>query len=231
MTNKSNWLSGCLCVGLAVEIVIALVLRGPLALRMLQGDAAGMNLVALVGLLWLPVLGVIPWAVMSRVRILDSGLHDRDGQLTALASTSYDWLWQTGTDLRLVVSSPASFALRGHRPEDLVGRSMLDLVHVDDAAALRAMVSDATAHDRGWIEAELHWVHATGRVVTLQGRACSILDASGRAIGYRGAWRPAPVESADQLRLSGVAHRTRDLIGTRSLKVALQPIIDLDTGT
>jgi hypothetical protein len=40
-----------------VEIVIALVLRGPLALRMLQGDAAGMNLVALVGLLWLPVLG------------------------------------------------------------------------------------------------------------------------------------------------------------------------------
>jgi hypothetical protein len=57
MTNKSNWLSGCLCVGLAVEIVIALVLRGPLALRMLQGDAAGMNLVALVGLWWLPVLG------------------------------------------------------------------------------------------------------------------------------------------------------------------------------
>ena len=231
MTNSRNWLSVCLGAGVAVEIVIALVVRWPLALRTLEGDAAGVNLVALVGLLWLPVLGMILWAAVRRVRSLDSGLNDRDGRLNDLASMSYDWLWQAGTDLRLVGSSPASSALLGHRPEDLVGRSMLDLVHVDDAASLRAMVTDATAHDRGWTDVEVRWVHATGSVITLQGRARPILDASGRATGFRGAWRPTPAESADQLRLSGVAHRTRDLIATGSLSIAVQPIIDLDTGT
>ncbi len=48
--------------------------------------------------------------------------------------------------------------------------------------------------------------------------------------GFRGAWRAAPVESAEQRRLASVAHRTRDVIASRSLSIALQPIIDLGTG-
>lgn len=230
MEGNRDHLLGLLVLGVVIETVIALVLRGPMALEAFEPGAPGVDYLALVGLLWLPLLAVSLWAVTRRAQRLRSGLLDRDGQLTALASTSYDWLWQASTDLRLSHGSPASQALLGYTPEDLVGRSMLDLVHGDDVAAAQSMLADAVADRRGWTDVELRWLHSGGRFVTLQGSAGPVLDRSGQLTGFRGAWRAAPVESVGERRLAGVAHRTRELIDSPSLGIALQPIIDVATG-
>lgn len=86
---------------------------------------------------------------------------------------------------------------------------------------LSRCIADAAADRRGWTDVELRLFHVGGRFVTMQGCATPVLDPSGQLAGFRGASRAAPVESADRLRYSGVRYRTRELIDSRSMSIAL----------
>jgi PAS domain S-box-containing protein len=218
-------------VGLAVEFGIAAVLRGPGALRLLEGRPAGTDVVAAVGLVWLPVLALLSWAAAQRVQTLRRGLADRDGHLAALSATSHDWLWQATPDLRTTSCSPASLELLGYRPDELNGRCVLDLVHDDDVGHARRVLDSAVLGRTGWTDLELRWRHAAGYLVSLQGSASPVLDRKGRLVGFRGTWHTADGVAPEHRRMQIIAHRTREVIAARTIETAAQPIIDLATGT
>jgi PAS domain S-box-containing protein len=226
---KDRLLVLLLC-GVAVEFVIAVGLRGPGALRLAEGRGRGSDVLAAVGLCWLPVLAALFWAMTRHLVMLREGLADRDGQLAALAATSHDWLWQSTSDLRTVSASPGSLELLGYAPKELIGRCVLDFVQSEDAGKAQLLLSKAVQSRKGWIDVELRWRHAAGHAVSLQGSASPIIDTSGRVSGFRGTWRATRDDTSARRRLEIIAHRTRNLIADRGISTALQPIVELSSG-
>ena len=230
MLKRRDRLLPLLAVVVAIEVLIAVVMRGPGSERVFQGRAQPLDYLALAGLLWLPLLLVVIWRVSSKTAALRRDLEDREQYLTSLAVTSHDWIWQSDAALHVVSCSPASAQLLGYASDEMVGRCLFDFVHEDDLALARSMHAKAVTDRCGWTDVELRWRHASGQVVMLQGSATPVLDAYGNVIGFRGSRRAAPEGTSIKRQLEQVAHRTRDLIASGSLEIALQPIIDLTTG-
>ena len=219
-----------LVVVVAIEVLIAFIVRGPSIERVVQGRAHPVDYLAVAGLLWLPLLLAVIWRVSSRTAALRRDLEDREEHLTSLAVTSHDWIWQADAELVIMACSPASAQLLGYSAPELIGRGLFDFVHEDDQALARAVHANAVIERCGWTDVDLRWRHRSGQVVTLQGSATPVVNTFGLVIGFRGSRRTAPEGTSVERALEQVALRTREVIDTRSLQIALQPIIDLSTG-
>ena len=189
------------------------------------GEGAGW--LALAGLVLL--IGVACWSQL-RVRGLRQLLASRDDQLAAVGLTSHDWLWESSPELVATGCSPATAEMSGRRPEDIIGRGFPEFLAEEERPRIQAIVADAIAHRRGWVDEEVRWIHADGHAVVLQGSAVPVLDARGNLVGFRGTRRIAPVDAVERRRLVAATCRIRDVVDRQRLVVALQPIIDIGTG-
>jgi len=113
-----------------------------------------------------------------------------------LAEQSADGVLQFDLDGTIRYASPACEALLGHRPEELVGMTVYDLMHPDDLViALEAssrVVEDGIVHDsirarlRG-ADGQYRWISSTGRTV---------MGADGAPLFVVASWRSADAEVA-----------------------------------
>jgi PAS domain S-box-containing protein len=210
-----------LSAAVAVEVGLALMARGPAAVGLLHGDTTTHNVLALLTLLWLGVVLVAVRETFRSVRSLRSRVSD-------LTVSSHDWYWEADTDLVLTYSSTAVLHLLGHRPEDVVGRSLYEFLPPERVADARAIVSQARANGVGWRDRHMPWRHVEGFPVSLVGNAVPILQ-HGRVTGFRG-WRRAAATGTEEAgRLAEIRARLGGLLHDRSLTMALQPITRLSS--
>ncbi|MGH2450621.1 MAG: putative bifunctional diguanylate cyclase/phosphodiesterase [Candidatus Limnocylindria bacterium] len=115
----------------------------------------------------------------------EDALRDEEQRLRLLAENSTDLIARLKPDGTYVYASPASFALLGYEPEELVGRSIYDFFHPGDLAELtrsHAAILDLPAThtttyrikrkygDYVWFETTSRTVrdHESGRILEIQ---------------------------------------------------------------
>lgn len=144
-----------------------------------------------------------------------TALAERERRYRVLAERSPDVLFRSDAALRLQWLSPSLPELLGWRPADLVGRSGLELVHVEDVGRLRAAFE-------GDVEGDVE--DASGEVVRVEGRLRTMsgdwrwVGVSARRLplgrgddsGWVGSWRDltAEVELRERLQAAEEAYRT-----------------------
>ena len=80
--------------------------------------------------------------------------------------TSQDLILVTDTQGNFVQVSPSSMAILGYRPEEMIGHSAVEFIHVDDLDSTREEMR-AARHGRLMRNFETRYMHKDGRSVTL----------------------------------------------------------------
>jgi PAS domain S-box-containing protein len=155
---------------------------------------------------------------MRAVKIRDSlGLTWRDvtaqremlDQYRLLAENAAEVVFQTSADFVVTWVSPAVGRLTGHQQSDVVGLSMVNLIHRDDLAALADVIAWAGPTERNVAEVRVRKADGEYLRVSIWGR--EILDAGGEIVGYIGSARDAEEDFANRQALLDSENRYRML--------------------
>ena len=166
--------------------------------------------------------------ITSRRRAEDS-VRNSEAKYRMLADSTSDVITQLDLDFRRIYVSPASRAVFGYAPDEMLGSRPTRFIHPDDAAAVRtfaeSMVAGAFPDDRAtmtyrfrhkeghwiWIEAGLNLVRdpGTGAPASL---ICSLRDISERQRVARHLERAkAAAETAARIKTEFLANMSHEL--------------------
>ena len=222
--SSPRWLAA-LMAALVVELTFAVVL-----VVELQSGTRG-RLFAVAELVWVALgfavaIGCVTWFLTTRREL------DRRAQvLTVAGATSHEWQWESDVDDILTYSNGAVADLLGYTPEDVVGTPSSHLLYDDAARAQAIPLRVASLSGQGgWSDRELTWRHRDGSAVRLQGSAAPLRDRRGNVIGYRGTRRLVHDQLYPRDVLKAARERINTALRTRSVDIALQPIVSLVTG-
>jgi len=173
--------------------------------------------------------------VVEAVR-LTSEVQRNEKRFRALVERSSDMITLQGPDGVFKYVSPSSRWLLGYEPAELVGRNLLQAVHVDDAALLGRQFEDLLARPGAVASARYRMQHRDGTWHWVDATARNLLDEpSVESIVVNRREVTAEVE-AKQVLEQRVAERTRELTAllevaqsvgsTLELKPLLQLILD-----
>lgn len=185
-----------------------------------------------------PIVLVTALAMVRMLRSVELAVAVGDGAIHEVGEASGDWVWIVDRAGHITASNTSVTELLGWRPEDLIGRQMLSLVHPDERPRVAAMIAEVVGAGRGWqgwvtrvADAEGGWRH-------VMSRARPRFDRRGAVEGFVGSCRDVTEEIQQQVIRRAALEERRDkerrihdvLIGRTPLRVALQPIADIPTG-
>ncbi|MGE4373142.1 MAG: diguanylate cyclase [Xanthobacter sp.] len=108
-----------------------------------------------------------------------------EAEFRLLAETSTDTIVRGNLDGVRLYISPACHALLGYAPEELIGKRALDIVHPDDAPAMRDLLTKLAAGEIETSVIEMRQRHANGSWVWMEASIRLARDpTTGAAIGY-----------------------------------------------
>jgi PAS domain S-box-containing protein len=148
--------------------------------------------IAFVGTLL--VAGLYLFRQLFVMRDAEKTLREGEERYRVLLDSSADAVGVYGADLRVRYVSGAITGIAGVRPDERIGRDVIELVHPDDAERLRATLAAVLA------------------------RPGELLRASVRAGGRDGLWRDLEIDAMNRLdepAVSGVVANFRDVTGIR----------------
>ncbi|HZB86325.1 MAG TPA: PAS domain S-box protein [Gaiellaceae bacterium] len=120
-------------------------------------------------------------------RRAEAALADSEAKFRAIVETTAEWVWEMDERGVLTYSNPAIVRILGFRPEELVGRDSLELLHPEDRESVELELRGLAERKEGWTDLVLRWQHADGSYRHLESSATPILDAATGALrGYRG---------------------------------------------
>ena len=114
----------------------------------------------------------------------------------AIVETTPEWIWEMDTRGNYTYSNPAGHRLLGYMPKEIVGRSMLSIIHPDDRVGVEALLPALLDEKRGWMGYTLHWIRKDGGHRTTLSNGVPILDSHGDVCGFRGEERDLTERSA-----------------------------------
>ena len=157
----------------------------------------------------------------------EQALRDSEEKYRSIVETTNEWIWAMSLDGRLTYSNPATEAILGYPPGEMVGKGVLPYIHPEDHSKMEELLAESFAKKQGWNGFTLRWRHRDGSYRSLESNAAPILDEKGEVTGYRGADRDITerVSLEHQLRQSqkmeavgtlagGVAHDFNNLLTT-----------------
>jgi PAS domain S-box-containing protein len=220
-----------LTLALAVELLFGVEARWGRLSRLLHGGGGADSAVAVLGLGWLVMLLVVTVVIARSLARARHALHRQGQRITAVASTTREWLWETDPEFTFTYHSPGVQDLLGYLPQDLVGVRIGDLmIEEDDQSQVDSLAQQGRGYATGWESVERLWRHRDGHAVALQGTGVALRDESGRLIGYGGT-RTRVADTAEAQGAAALARtRVKDLLSTGDVDIALQPIASLFTG-
>lgn len=136
-----------------------------------------------------------------------------------IVETSLDLIWEMDTAGTLTYMSPLCIETLGYSQEEIVGRTIFDLVPGDELPAFRETFSQGIRTRKQKNEFDLPLQCRDGHVIVVEIRSIPLLDPAGRFIGFRGTARDitsqrkaqkALAESEEKYRL--LAEVTSDVI-------------------
>jgi PAS domain S-box-containing protein len=126
-----------------------------------------------------------------------------------LAENASDVVFRTGADLVVEWVSPSVSQLLGSEPRDVVGRSMVEMIHPDDLWRLTENIAATGPGEQSVAEVRILKGDGTYRWVSIWGRV--MVDDTGAPAGFIGSARDAEHEYANRVALTESETRYRML--------------------
>ncbi|MCP5411525.1 MAG: PAS domain-containing sensor histidine kinase [Alphaproteobacteria bacterium] len=155
-----------LIAGAALMMVVVLEALSalPASRLLLPGAMPGWALYAVSGLGALVQAVLIAAAAQDRQRAADAAAAQGAAMYRFLADNSMDLITRHSSDGCVCFASPATHALLGRAPEEIVGLAPAELVHPDDLAAVQSALMEASYFGRLG-EAQVRLRHKDGHHV------------------------------------------------------------------
>lgn len=191
-------------------------------------------------ILWLAQEGVHPRRLVEKlpgtelriIPALEKTLARGAGQLmNSVLMTSREWLWAVDEQGIFTFSSPTSARLLGFSPEELVGQPSSTVIGPEDlATARRAVQAPAGSGRPGWRGVLIRCRHRDGSAVWMETSGQVRYGRDGQRSGVEPTSRPVPPQTAQEAAANHSRTRIRELIDSKGLQTAFQPIHDLPSG-
>ncbi len=123
----------------------------------------------------------------------EEALRESEERYRSLVETTSDWIWEVDRDATFTYSNPKVRDILGYDPEELVGKSMYDLMVPDEEKRIHSIFRDARDSRPNPFRLENVNQHKDGRLVVLEESGVPILDVYGNHLGYRGISRDTTV--------------------------------------
>ncbi len=118
--------------------------------------------------------------------VMQDALRASEERFRSLVETISDWVWEVDRSGAYTYSSPQIYDLLGYRPEEILGKTIFDLMTPEEAQRIGAQFRDAVANQKPLDRLENVARHKDGHLVVLETSGVPFLDAYGGVWGYRG---------------------------------------------
>ena len=146
---------------------------------------------------------------ITHLRRAEEAIARSEARYRLLADNASDMIVQVDRDGRRIYASPASHALLGRSPQDVVGTRPEDDAHPDDVATLTAMVGRLSRGEAETAVASYRLRRSDGAYLWVEGSWCLVRDAAGQPAGFVASVRDidARHQAEDALRASEARYR------------------------
>ena len=117
---------------------------------------------------------------------LMKSLEESKERYRNLIETTSDWIWESDSDGKYTYSSPRVRDLLGYLPEEIVGKTLADIVSPQQAKTFRTTFKNLIANQESINGLENICLGKTGQIVVLENNAVPIFDEQENFLGYRG---------------------------------------------
>jgi PAS domain S-box-containing protein len=155
----------------------------------------------------------------------EAALRESEERFRNQVEATSDWVWEIDERGLYTYVSPKVREILGYAPEELVGKSPLDFMPVEEARRVAELIAPVTGDMRPFHLVENVNIHKEGRRVVLETSGTPIFDADGVFRGYRGIDRDITERKrADETLI--VRNRQLEAIRATSIEITRE----LDTG-
>ncbi|UCC79863.1 MAG: PAS domain S-box protein [Candidatus Zixiibacteriota bacterium] len=149
--------------------------------------------------------------VTERIKA-EKALRDSEKRFRDIALSSSDWIWEIDAAGKFTYVSEGVKSVIGYEPEELIGKSMFDIVSQDETELVRElfiMVLSRKQNITDWVS----WnTHKDGPLICIQSNGVPIIDINGKLTGYRGINKDITSQKRSEERLRQSEERYRTLI-------------------
>jgi PAS domain S-box-containing protein len=199
---------------LCVPAIFRDKLLGQVALATSRRDYEDRDLVAVERLASL-------FAIALERRQADEALRESEERFRSLVEATSDLVWETDTAGRLIYISPHVQDLLGYTPEEVLGKTFLELLAPEEAQRMGELLSPILERRKPYVFVGKTCLHKCGRPVVLESSGVPILDARGEFLGYRGIDRNITERHRAAEALYREKERYRTLVEESPLGVAI----------
>jgi PAS domain S-box-containing protein len=170
-------------------------------------------------------LGATATALSGVLRTSRSRLSRAERQLEVMGGAE-TFGWECDPQGRITFVGDRVELSFGYQPHELVGRSLVDVIHPVDVDRLTNLL----VQGEGWREERWRCIVADGSERWFLGSAEPHVSADGTVLGFTGSARPLARDELDEQRLTDIAVRVYDRLQSRDLLPVFQPILSVETG-
>jgi len=116
----------------------------------------------------------------------EEALRESKERFMALTESTSDWIWEVDENAVYTYASPKVKALLGYEPEEIIGKTPLDLMAPEDAKRVAGEFGAIAEARKPFDRVENENLHKDGRILVLETSGVPIFDANGNFRGYRG---------------------------------------------
>jgi sigma-B regulation protein RsbU (phosphoserine phosphatase) len=149
----------------------------------------------------------------ERRRLDQEALRESEARFSQVAEMVGEWLWEQDAEGRYVYCSSAVVGILGYSPEDVVGRSYLELLTEEDRRRRSGEPAATGRPAHPFCRLVNHYRHRDGHEVYTESTGTPLFDESGRLVRWRGVDLDitARKEAEDALRLRDRAIETANV--------------------
>ena len=139
-------------------------------------------------------------------------LMQSEARYRALMETSFDWMWEVGTDDIFTFASKQIEEILGYKPHEIVGLTPFDLMPPEEGERVRAIFDGIKSERRHFQRLENTSLHKDGHKVIVETSGVPSYAPDGSWIGYRGFDRDVTATRHATAELAAERQRLRTLI-------------------
>jgi PAS domain S-box-containing protein len=113
-------------------------------------------------------------------------LRQSEDRLRNLVETTSDWVWEVDENAVYTYVSPKVRDILGYEPEDVLGKTLFDLMPAEEAFRVASIFGPIAAAQKPVTLLENTIIHKEGHLVVLETSGVPFFDSEGLFRGYRG---------------------------------------------
>ncbi|HWS67810.1 MAG TPA: EAL domain-containing protein [Steroidobacteraceae bacterium] len=149
-------------------------------------------------------------------------LEASEQRFRSISEATQEWIWEMNSQGVYTFSSPAVETMLGYKPQEVLGKTCLDLVSATLRPQLAKLLRRGTLERTGWRDVVLHLKHTAGGIRWLEQSALPLLNDAGNVIGYRGVARDITQRRTQQDRIARLSRIQAVLSGINSTIVRVR---------